>query len=264
MNDAAPPPEAPEPEPRILAWRALAEELTPAKSLARVDSATARVLTNVTVVGTLLTGLGLLAARLPPTNAPARNLALAAVVTAVLGVACALTSQVLSVRKGLNTNNLVVVKAWYRAQFRRRAYPARAATVLMLASVLLAGGSAVVLLATPEDGRLSLAVSEVSTAPAASPDGATVTVDVAFRGPTEASTVTVVVTATIVGEATVLARAALTPGLDGTASRSLTVSGVPEGATVEVAANGGRRRCDAAWDLGGAAPPAVTCGTEGD
>jgi hypothetical protein len=44
----------------VLAWQALAEELTPARSLARLDAAAARVLTSVSVVGTVLTGLGLL------------------------------------------------------------------------------------------------------------------------------------------------------------------------------------------------------------
>jgi uncharacterized membrane protein YedE/YeeE len=132
VTDPAPPAAAAEPDPRVLAWRALAEELTPAKSLARVDAATSRVVSNVTVVGSLLTGLGLLAAGLPATDVAARSLAVAGAVAAVLAVACALTAQILSIRRGLNTNNLLMVKAWYGGQFRRRAYPARAATVLLL------------------------------------------------------------------------------------------------------------------------------------
>ena len=40
------------------AWADLAAELAPAKSLARIDTVTARAVTTITVVGVLLTGLG--------------------------------------------------------------------------------------------------------------------------------------------------------------------------------------------------------------
>ena len=46
-------------------WAELAAELTPAKSLARVDTVTARAVTTITVIGVLLTGLGVLSAGLP-------------------------------------------------------------------------------------------------------------------------------------------------------------------------------------------------------
>ena len=65
------------------AWAHLAAELTPARSLARIDTVTARAVTTITVVGVLLTGLGALAAGLPTqhTSQPG-DLAAATVITA--------------------------------------------------------------------------------------------------------------------------------------------------------------------------------------
>jgi hypothetical protein len=48
--------------PADQAWQDLAAQLTPANSLARIDAVTARAVTTITVIGTLLTGLGALAA----------------------------------------------------------------------------------------------------------------------------------------------------------------------------------------------------------
>jgi hypothetical protein len=245
----------------VLAWRALAEELTPVKSLARVDVATSRVVTNVTVVGTLLTGLGLVAAGLPATEGVARHLAVAGVVAAVLAVACALAAQTLSIRRGLNTNNLVLVKDWYRTQFRRRAHPARAATALLLLAVLLAGTAAVVALLAPDDGRLSLTVTETRPAGSSVSDGAVVTAEVAFGSPDLDQTATVSITA---DGGAVLAKAALSPAVEGIASRTLTVTGVPEDATIAVTAVGGRRRCAATWEIARSDLPVVTCGPAGE
>lgn len=255
MTEAAP---ASEPDRRRRAWQALADELAPAKSLARIDTAAGRVLGNVTVVGTLLTGLGLLAAGLPGTSDAARGLALAAVVAAVLAVACALAAQILTIRRGLNTSNLAEVQEWYQGQFRRRAYPTRAATVLLLAAILLAGGSAVVALEERDGARLTLSISQIEPVPDTG-SGASLTVDVTFSAPAGGDTATVVVTASGSGGTVVLARAALTPAADGPATRTLTIAQVPADAVVDVVASGGRRQCRASWDVGSAEPPDVTC-----
>lgn len=261
MSAPPTPSSALEPDPRVLAWQALAEELAPARSLARVEAATGRVLTSVTVVGTGLTGLGLLAAGQATANATAAGLALAAVVIAVLAVACALAAQVLTVRRGLNTNDLVAVRAWYRSQFRRRAYPARAAGVLLLVAVLLAAGAATAALVGPNRAGMALAVSSSVPASGSAADAATVslTVEVTYRGLAEGTTATVLATATRSGATTVLARGAVTPGPDGTAARTLTVGDVPGDAVVDVTAAGGGRRCDAVLDVAGSAPPVVRC-----
>jgi hypothetical protein len=247
-----------------MAWQALADELTPARSLARVDAATARVSTNVTVVGTLLTGLGIVAARLPTGGGAGRYLALTAVVSAVLAVACALTAQILTIHRGMNTNNLVAVKAWYRSQFRRRAQAARAATVLLLVAVLLAGVTAAITILDTQRNPPMLAISQSRTASAAgagsaSPAGVTLTVDIAFHDLAAGATATVVITARDSAGTSVLARAAMTRGADGVAIRSLTVSGVPSDAVIDVTASGGNQSCRAGLDLARTAPPDVAC-----
>jgi hypothetical protein len=57
----------------------------------------------------------------------------------------------------------------------------------------------------------------------------------------------------------VLASAAITPATDGTATRTLTVSGLPPAEPVTVVARGASQQCRAT--LGpGAARPVVTCG----
>jgi hypothetical protein len=58
--------------------QALADELAPAKSLQRLDTASGRVVSTISVVATVLTGLGLLAAGLPNLPGIARALAVAA------------------------------------------------------------------------------------------------------------------------------------------------------------------------------------------
>jgi hypothetical protein len=66
----------------------------------------------------------------------------AAVITATLAVAAALTAQVLTITRKLNTSDLADVQAWYRRQFTTRAYTTQAATILLIAAALLAGATA--------------------------------------------------------------------------------------------------------------------------
>jgi hypothetical protein len=117
------------PTPADKAWAVLAADLTPARSLARIDTVTARAVTTVTVIGLLLTGLGAFAAGLPTAlGEPATALAVATVITAALAVAAALTAQLLTITRRLNPANLSDVRAWYHRQFDLRAYPTQAAT----------------------------------------------------------------------------------------------------------------------------------------
>lgn len=136
------------------AWIDLSVQLTPAASLTRIDAVTARAVTTITVIGLLLTGLGALAAGQFARHGAARGLAVAAVITATLAVACALFAQVLTITRGLNTDDLLQVKAWYRRQFNLRARTAQAATVLLIVAALLAGATSVAtLLVTPHAAK---------------------------------------------------------------------------------------------------------------
>src|SRR5215831_3375745 len=88
--------------PADQAWADLAAQLTPATSLARIDTVTARAITTITVLGTLLTGLGALAAGQLTPSSTTRGLASATVITATLAVASALAAQVLTITRRLN------------------------------------------------------------------------------------------------------------------------------------------------------------------
>jgi hypothetical protein len=205
---------------------ALADELTPSKSLARTDAATTRVITNVTVVGTILTGLGLLTAALPTLTGTARALAMAAVVAAVAAVACALAAQTLTIRTNLNTRNIPILKSWYRQQFRRRAYPTRAATILLICSLLLAGAAAITALAQPPQNRPVIAITQTQTAvgkTATEPPKTAVAVEVTFRALAPSETLTVTVSA----GSTTVAKAVISPQSDGSASHTMTILDIP-------------------------------------
>lgn len=67
--------------PADQAWADLATQLTPAASLARIDAVTARAVTTITVLGTLLTGLGVLTAGQFAHHGAARGLAVATAAT---------------------------------------------------------------------------------------------------------------------------------------------------------------------------------------
>jgi hypothetical protein len=123
-------------------WADLATQLTPAASLARIDTVTARATGTVTVIGVLITGLGAVAAGQVASAGAARGLAVAAVITATIAVACALTAQVLTISYGLNPENLAEVRDWYQRQIRRRARVTQAATILLILAALLAGATA--------------------------------------------------------------------------------------------------------------------------
>ena len=129
-------------------WVDLADQLTPAKSLERVDTATDRVVRTVTIIGTLLGGLGVFGATKPGGSGPARWITIAAVACAALAVACALAAQILTITRHLNPENLAAVRAWYRRRIDTRGYATRAATFLLLVSAVLAGAAAIVALAT--------------------------------------------------------------------------------------------------------------------
>ncbi len=235
-------------------WADLAGELTPAKSLERVDTATDRVVRTVTIIGTLLGGLGVFGATKPSVSGPARWITIAAVACAALAVACALAAQILTITRHLNPENLAAVRAWYKRRIDTRGYPTRAATVLLLIGAVLAGAAAIVALATATPSQPTIAVTRALDHATVT---TTITVQVTFRGLTSGQSATVVVSAAPTGQ--VLASAAFTPATDGTATRTLTVSGLPPAEPVIVAAEGGSQQCRATL---GASParPVVSCG----
>jgi hypothetical protein len=240
------------PTPADQAWAELAADLTPAKTLDRVDVVTARAVTTVTVVGLLLTGLGAASAALPAQPGTARDLTIAAVIVAAAAVAAALTAQLLTITRRLNPANLVEVRAWYRRQFELRAYPAQAATILLLISVVLAGAAAAATLLTSPPGAPGLTITQTP-----GPGGtaqATDTVTVTFPGllPGQAATLLL----TTPGTAGPLARAATT-GSAGTAAITLTAR-LPAAQTLVVTATTLGQTCQATLTPA-QAQPTLTC-----
>jgi hypothetical protein len=238
--------------------KALGEELTPAKSLARMDAATARVVATVSIVGTLLTGLGLVTAGLPDVEGAARVLAACSAVLAVLAVLFALSAQIFTVTRGVSTDNLKAVEKWYRRYFGVRGPLTSAASVLLVLAAAAAGAAATLVMTGDEGDAASFAVTRTAELPepsaSATPTGAdTLTVDVTFRNLDDGHVATVTVSV----DGRVVAQTAITPAGDGTASRSLTVAHVPATATVRVSAAAGDVTCTADGSPG--QPLALKC-----
>jgi hypothetical protein len=122
-------------------WREVAAELRPVRSLARLDAHAKQVLGTVSVVGSLLTGLGLLAGERLEQSPVARGLAVGAVAAAVLAVVVAWWCQLLRINAGIAPGDLIEVREWFERQFRR-AYGIWVAGVLILLAIVLAGAAA--------------------------------------------------------------------------------------------------------------------------
>jgi hypothetical protein len=100
--------------PATRLWQDAASELTPAKSLARINDNAKFLAGSVTTVGSLFTGFGLLTIdRLRPDGLPF-SVALVASCVAVLAVLVALASLVLRM-KTLRISNLREVEDWFKS-----------------------------------------------------------------------------------------------------------------------------------------------------
>lgn len=221
------------------AWADLGTELTPARSLARIDNATARTVTTITVIGVLLTALGLLSATQIVRNGTARGLAVATVISAVLAVGSALSAQLLTITRDMNAANLQEVKAWYRRQFIFRAYSARAATILLLIATLLAGSTSVADLTAVTDPAPAIEIDQIAengsvSAPTTRPGEVetTITVKTTFPGLHPGQVATVTVTAANPPE--VLARATVTADPNGTAAVTIIVPHIQASKAIKV------------------------------
>ena len=277
--------------PMEQAWQALAVEAGPAKSLARLETASARVVTTIATVAALLTGLGLVAAGQPATAGWPRVLAVGSVVLAFAAVLFALAGQVLTVNPDLNLNNLADVEAWYRDLFTRRAPRTRTATILIVAATAAAGAAAILTLATTgRHDTLTLAVTRTAelpdptataatagtpaagspseaTGPAASPSTSTPTGSLTASR-TTAVTVLVAATArgltpgqnamlSVTAAGVPVADAVAVAGSDGVAATTLTIAHIPGQASVGVTAHAADTTGTSASPPG--TPPTTTC-----
>ena len=243
-------------------WQDLADLLTPAKSLDRNDkakeAATTRITTTVTIVGSLLAGLGVLAAGQPTINGSARVLVAVAVAAAALAVACVLAAQLTDRRKRMNIYDLVQVQAWYRRQFNTGRYTTLVGTILVIAAAILAGAAAIRSLSSmstePSIAITQKLVSHSNISPTRNAQTVSIRLVVVFHGLSSGQVATV----TIAEARKVLASSAVTPTLDGTATGTLAVSGIPSSKLVTINADAARQHCRASIRLQ-ESHPVLTC-----
>jgi hypothetical protein len=238
------------------AWESAAAELTPDKSLARVDARAQQIVGTVSLVGVVLTGFGLAGSTLGHLG-DARWFAAAATAAAVCAVLLALGASLLRVRPALAPGNLLEVEAWYRAQFRR-AYPIVAAGWLLLVGMALAGVAVGIVLI---QGRSSDPM--ISVANAGAGGGSKLTVRVEFAALDPGELVRTEVTGLRAGAAPrSLARAVTRAGAGGASTTTLELDDVVGYTEAQVTARLAGRRCAVTLPIGGASTGAApsTCG----
>lgn len=163
----------------------------------------------------------------------------------------------LTITRGLNPRDLIEVKAWYRRQFRTRAYPTQAATLLLLLAAALAGATAATALTVSPATTPALTVTQTLSPGAGSTGQASVTVHVTFPGLDTGQAATVVLTTA--GQ--VLARAIATaPASGGTAVVTLTVGHLIQAEPVTVTVHTPHQTCQAAL-MPARIQPVLTCHT---
>ncbi|MEU7906605.1 hypothetical protein [Actinoplanes sp. NPDC049118] len=222
-------------------WAAAGAELAPAKSLARVDERAKQIVTNVSLVGSLLTGLGLVAGAKLDRSTPAKTLAIAAVCAALFAIVVALTSMLLRFTPALTPANVLEVEEWYRRQFRW-AYGVIAGGVLLLVAVLLAGAAALVVLI----GAGGADEPAVSAQIAGTGTDAKLTAQVGFTGATPGQTLyTEVVGVDAAGSRTILVQSVTRAGDTASVASTAEVAGVSRYAAIELTATLADRRCTA-------------------
>jgi hypothetical protein len=174
--------EAPGPEDEQ--WQAARAELTPERSLARITANARATVATTALVGTLLTGLGLVSGQTLLLGGPARWAALGAAAAALASVLTGLVYLAQRLRE-VNPRELGAVEQWYAEQFRR-ARLAVAASWLLVPAVVLAGVAVVATLLPAGPGEPALALRVAGSGAAR-----TVDADVTVSGQPAASVVTV-------------------------------------------------------------------------
>lgn len=233
-------------------WQQAGSELMPARSLARVDEKAQQVVTNVSVLAAVLTGLGLLTSSQLNHAPGARALSVATLIIAWVSVLLAYGSQLLRISPATAPGDIVQVRAWYGRQFRR-AYAVVAAGGLSLVSLALGGVTALVVLTAPTTAdRPSVDVRFTGA-------GASLTVDLSFPN-MPGGRMTARVTGLGPGTAqTNLAAATVMAGADGTAATTLEVPNVAKYWTIRISATSPTYTCDGIAEPASGAPPTLTC-----
>jgi hypothetical protein len=126
-----------DPGPDDERWQAARSELTPEKSLARITANARATVATTALVGTLLTGLGLVSGQTMLGGGLARWAALGAAAVALTSVLTGLVYLAQRLRE-VNPRDLGAVRQWYEQQFRRARLAVAASWLLVLAVLLAA------------------------------------------------------------------------------------------------------------------------------
>jgi hypothetical protein len=227
--------------------------LAPAKSLARVDERARQVVTGVGLVGTLLTGLGLVAGTQINASALTRGLAITAVCAAVVAVLLALGTLLVRFPRQFATGDLAQVEVWYRSQFRR-AWGVVAAGLILLVALVLAGITVITVLGNGSSPEPTVAAQVTGVG-----DDAKLSVRVRFPGMATGQVLRTQVVGVSGASRVVLAQAADAVDVDGVAASTIDVPKVAGYSRIEVTTAVAQRRCVAAVDVGTGSGWAVTC-----
>lgn len=241
-SPSAPPPPTEEASAPVTArdryWRSAAEDLAPAKSLARMNDKAKQVVTSVTLVGTLLAGFGLIAPATLPLPPLARGLAIAAVTAAAVSIALGLVSLLLRFDPGIRSSNVTEVEELYRSLFRRARLVIAAGWVLLLALALAAAAALTTLINPVRSDPLIILQASVTA------DGdIQVTARVEITGLSPGDALRVELADTDTDTRTVIGQAAGQVAPNGSASLTLIEPKFPPAGTAELAVWVPGRRC---------------------
>lgn len=139
---AAPDPPGHPPSPEMLRWQQAATALGPEQTALRLAANAKYVVVTVTVVGTVLTALGLVSTDRIADRPIPHVLAVTSIIMTISAVLLALRTLVLRSRD-VNLDNLQDVKAWYHEELSRGLW-VTAAGWLLLGGILFAGAAGVV------------------------------------------------------------------------------------------------------------------------
>jgi hypothetical protein len=229
-------------------WRATTTELARVTSVAYAGRAR-QVLICVSLAGSVLVGLGLVASTRMDRSSPARLVAVASVGLALVAVVVGLGSLLL---QRTPAPPAATAPAWYRRTPPRGWAPTAAGLSLLLAIVAAGAATVLVLVDTPEQQPT------VSAQMIGIGAGARLTVRVEFTGVTAGQILhTEVAGVDATDSRTVLARAVANAGSNGKVSATVEVTGLGEYRTVEVNAELAAQRCTATLVPGWNATPAT-------
>lgn len=125
------------PGPEDERWLAAGRELTPAKALERIDTKVGFVFSNITLIGTVLVGVGVLTG-VSSRLARYEPLTMTALWLILLSLVCALAANLPSLRTGLDPDNLAEVRKFYTTNISVRGWLTRLALLFFSAAFVIA------------------------------------------------------------------------------------------------------------------------------